>query len=110
LSITQGTARRGQSVPHVHVHILPRRAGDFEPVDKLYDVLDKAGASGTTAETVIKMDSDRKPRSAEKMEEEASALYLIEVEMLRKGSGWLAGFFSEANRPDWLSSPTPPGP
>ena len=30
----------GQSVPHVHVHILPRRPGDFEKNDDVYDAID----------------------------------------------------------------------
>ncbi|GAA6008677.1 hypothetical protein JCM11491_003395 [Sporobolomyces phaffii] len=30
----------GQSVPHVHVHIIPRRAKDFEPIDEMYTALD----------------------------------------------------------------------
>ncbi|GAA5973760.1 hypothetical protein JCM11641_005122 [Rhodosporidiobolus odoratus] len=30
----------GQSVPHVHVHIIPRRAKDFEPIDEMYNALD----------------------------------------------------------------------
>eukprot|EP01122_Echinamoeba_exundans_P012645 TRINITY_DN5340_c0_g1_i1.p1 TRINITY_DN5340_c0_g1~~TRINITY_DN5340_c0_g1_i1.p1 ORF type:complete len:169 (-),score=28.67 TRINITY_DN5340_c0_g1_i1:14-520(-) len=29
----------GQTVSHVHVHILPRRPGDFKPNDKVYDAL-----------------------------------------------------------------------
>ncbi|KAL7843598.1 hypothetical protein AOLI_G00251100 [Acnodon oligacanthus] len=27
----------GQTVKHVHVHVLPRRAGDFERNDSIYD-------------------------------------------------------------------------
>lgn len=34
----------GQTVPHVHVHVLPRRAGDFEPNDKVYDAIDESEA------------------------------------------------------------------
>ena len=35
----------GQSVPHVHVHILPRKTGDFENNDEVYDAIDdKANA------------------------------------------------------------------
>ena len=30
----------GQTVPHVHIHVLPRKLGDFEPNDKIYDALD----------------------------------------------------------------------
>ena len=28
-------------MPHVHVHVLPRRAGDFKPNDKIYDAIQK---------------------------------------------------------------------
>jgi bis(5'-adenosyl)-triphosphatase len=27
----------GQTVPHCHIHLLPRRAGDFERNDEVYD-------------------------------------------------------------------------
>ena len=32
----------GQSVPHVHIHVLPRRPGDFEKNDDVYDAIDDA--------------------------------------------------------------------
>lgn len=35
----------GQTVPHVHVHVLPRRWGDFDPNDKVYDAIDEASKS-----------------------------------------------------------------
>lgn len=35
----------GQTVPHVHVHVLPRRQGDFEPNDKVYDAIDAQEAA-----------------------------------------------------------------
>lgn len=38
----QDGPQAGQTVPHVHVHILPRRPGDFEPNDKVYDEIDAA--------------------------------------------------------------------
>ncbi|XP_012993748.2 bis(5'-adenosyl)-triphosphatase isoform X1 [Esox lucius] len=31
----------GQTVKHVHVHVLPRKAGDFEKNDNVYDELQK---------------------------------------------------------------------
>ncbi len=30
----------GQTVPHVHLHVLPRRKGDFQPNDAIYDELE----------------------------------------------------------------------
>ena len=32
----------GQTVPHVHIHILPRKAGDFEKNDEVYEAIDEA--------------------------------------------------------------------
>jgi HIT domain len=41
LALQDGPAA-GQTVPHVHVHVLPRKFGDFEPNDKIYDAIDTA--------------------------------------------------------------------
>ena len=32
----------GQTVPHVHIHLLPRKKGDFERNDEVYDAIDAA--------------------------------------------------------------------
>ena len=37
----QDGEQAGQSVPHVHVHCLPRRAGDFANNDEVYDAIDE---------------------------------------------------------------------
>ena len=29
-------------MPHVHIHVLPRREGDFEPNDAVYEAIDEA--------------------------------------------------------------------
>lgn len=39
----QDGAMAGQTVPHVHIHVLPRRAGDFAKNDEVYDAIE-AGA------------------------------------------------------------------
>lgn len=60
----------GQTVPHVHVHVLPRKEGDFARNDDIYDELEKwRGEAGSKA-----LDDDRPPRSAEEMAAEANTL------------------------------------
>lgn len=76
LTVQDGAAA-GQSVPHVHVHVLPRTAGDFEPNDKIYDVLDQADSSQSRGDKKTNLDEDRIPRSAEEMAEEAGKLRAV---------------------------------
>lgn len=74
----------GQSVEHVHVHILPRVKGDFEPNDLVYDKLEAWTPRKEDEEEklermggkklVVKEDKDRKDRTEEQMKEE-SRLY-----------------------------------
>ncbi|TRM67599.1 diadenosine 5',5'''-P1,P4-tetraphosphate asymmetrical hydrolase [Schizophyllum amplum] len=81
----------GQSIPHVHFHILPRKVtGDrFANNDDIYSELEKAeGAlpaglhSAVDRHEPLKVDADddRKPRTIEEMEKEAQ---------------WLRTFFEE---------------
>lgn len=82
----------GQSVPHVHVHIIPRTAHDLEHQggsDSIYGMMD--GEPGNVGKAFLAMqqareqrqshrgfsagpDSDRKARSEEEMHEEAEQL------------------------------------
>jgi len=39
---SQDGPQAGQTVPHVHIHIIPRKAGDFEKNDEIYDAVDTA--------------------------------------------------------------------
>ncbi|XP_028855085.1 bis(5'-adenosyl)-triphosphatase [Denticeps clupeoides] len=56
----------GQTVKHVHVHVLPRKAGDFERNDSVYDELQKHDKEDE--------DVPSKWRTDEEMADEASVL------------------------------------
>lgn len=79
----------GQSVNHLHVHILPRKVGDFEENDEVYARLDEFGFeagskkrkdgsanASANASGVLAPDAEeeRKPRSKEEMKAEAEWL------------------------------------
>ena len=78
VAVQDGVAA-GQSVPHVHVHILPRVAGDFVRNDDVYDALDDWAPTDLAAAKkrvggMVKIDvsdDDRKDRSMEDMKAEA---------------------------------------
>lgn len=74
LSITiQDGPDSGQSVPHVHVHALPRRPGDFARNDDIYGAIEKTDHSPTS--TVVGVDNPTvKDRTMQDMEEEANFL------------------------------------
>ncbi|XP_025054775.1 bis(5'-adenosyl)-triphosphatase isoform X4 [Alligator sinensis] len=65
ISIQDGP-EAGQTVKHVHVHILPRRAGDFSRNDSVYDELERHDKG--------KEDAPSKWRSEEDMAAEAASL------------------------------------
>ena len=69
----------GQSVPHVHVHILPRSDGDLERNDEVYDKLEAWEPNDTTTGSAnpkkrlhVPEDGDRSDRSAQEMQDEAA--------------------------------------
>jgi bis(5'-adenosyl)-triphosphatase len=90
----QDGADAGQSVPHVHVHLIPRQKGDYDDKgggDRLYDDMD--GEGGNVGKVFWEMqrvreermkngksdfaggpDRERKPRSEEEMSKEAEWL------------------------------------
>eukprot|EP00842_Homolaphlyctis_polyrhiza_P001459 jgi/Hompol1/2313/HPOL_001972-RA len=81
----------GQSVPHVHVHVIPRRKGDWLNNDDIYAEIDQKEAqlgleiakNSGDEEAAQKLerrarkivpDSDRGPRTPQEMAEEAGVL------------------------------------
>ena len=91
----QDGADAGQSVPHVHTHIIPRKAADMDDrggTDAVYKLLE--GKDGDVGEHLrqrdqerpkfpVVDDSQRQPRSEEEMIEEAEKL------AHEMDSGWL---------------------
>lgn len=78
ISIQDGEAA-GQTVPHLHVHILPRQSGDIEPNDLVYDHLeewrfDMKKLLNNGQDRKVDADEDRKPRSKAEMRREAAFL------------------------------------
>jgi len=75
----------GQSVPHVHVHVLPRHAGDaYEDDDRIYNKLEEWAPRDELVNAIAKIDvpddADRKDRTREEMAEEAAAYRKIAQE------------------------------
>ncbi|KAE8673854.1 Bis(5'-adenosyl)-triphosphatase [Hibiscus syriacus] len=70
----------GQTVAHVHVQILPRKDGDFENNDEIYDAID---AKGKELKGKLDLDKERKDRSMEEMCKEAEE-YSIAKCLLRQ--------------------------
>ncbi|CAG9466190.1 unnamed protein product [Pedinophyceae sp. YPF-701] len=70
----------GQTVAHVHIHILPRKPGDFKKNDEVYDAIEKSESDMSQAAEKAGeskgMDAEdgRKPRTPEEMDGEAAAL------------------------------------
>lgn len=68
----------GQSVPHVHVHILPRSEGDLERNDDVYDELQEWAprqelSNSEKPKLDVPEDADRQDRTTDQMAEEAAS-------------------------------------
>ncbi|KAL5703612.1 bis(5'-adenosyl)-triphosphatase [Ranunculus cassubicifolius] len=55
----------GQTVPHVHIHIIPRKGGNFKNNDEIYDVKE------AELKQTLDLDIERKDRTADEMAQEA---------------------------------------
>lgn len=64
----QDGPQAGQTVPHVHIHVLPRKAGDFEKNDEIYDAIE---VKEKELQQKLDLDKERKDRSLEEMNQEA---------------------------------------
>ncbi|GAA5996556.1 hypothetical protein JCM5350_002193 [Sporobolomyces pararoseus] len=114
----------GQSVPHVHVHIIPRKAKDFEPLDEMYTALDSKDldAEFRQAYESRQTRSERKANESALLEKERTQFEIEQVakrngnvetpfsgiedgerkprsgEEMKEEARWLSGFFAEGNR------------
>ena len=65
----------GQTVFHVHVHVMPRKPNDFERNDDVYEKLEKCEEEEQKARMDFAEDGEgRTPRSEEEMQKEATEL------------------------------------
>ncbi|CAK7323459.1 unnamed protein product [Dovyalis caffra] len=70
----QDGAQAGQTVPHVHIHIIPRKVGDFEKNDEIYDAIDEKEKE---LKQKLDLDKERTDRSMEEMVQEAEGYRLL---------------------------------
>ena len=72
----QDGAAAGQSVPHVHVHLLPRIVGDFQRNDDVYDEIQNWAPRDNMRQPLpdleVPEDEERKDRTPQQMAEEAA--------------------------------------
>ncbi|XP_010922832.1 bifunctional bis(5'-adenosyl)-triphosphatase/adenylylsulfatase FHIT [Elaeis guineensis] len=64
----QDGPQAGQTVPHVHIHILPRKRGDFEQNDEIYEAIDEKEKD---LKEKLDLDKERKDRTSQEMSCEA---------------------------------------
>jgi bis(5'-adenosyl)-triphosphatase len=80
VAVQDGTSA-GQSVPHVHVHILPRIEGDFARNDDIYDELQdwapRIGDSDRKLKLEVPEDEYRTDRTPEQMADEAAIYKML---------------------------------
>jgi diadenosine tetraphosphate (Ap4A) HIT family hydrolase len=73
----QDGAASGQTVPHLHIHVLPRQPGDFKRNDDVYDAVEKSEQQLTRLDPAVEQrekDAARANRSTLDMEAEAELL------------------------------------
>ncbi|KAL6642172.1 hypothetical protein ACP70R_020353 [Stipagrostis hirtigluma subsp. patula] len=65
----QDGPQAGQTVPHVHIHVIPRKKGDFEKNDEIYDAID---VKEKELKEKLDLDIERKDRTMDEMAHEAN--------------------------------------
>lgn len=56
--VIQDGVHAGQSVPHVHIHLLPRREGDFQNNDDIYGEVERVDSRKSEVRSLEDMESE----------------------------------------------------
>ncbi|KAG1365591.1 Bifunctional bis(5'-adenosyl)-triphosphatase/adenylylsulfatase FHIT [Cocos nucifera] len=73
-SVLEDGPQAGQTVPHVHIHILPRKSGDFENNDEIYDAINEKEKE---LKEKLDLDKERKDGTSEEMAREADIYHAL---------------------------------
>ncbi|KAG9443385.1 hypothetical protein H6P81_014725 [Aristolochia fimbriata] len=71
----QDGPQAGQTVPHVHMHLIPRKANDYGKNDEIYD--DTMDVKEKELKKRVDLDNERKDRSFDEMVQEADELRVL---------------------------------
>jgi bis(5'-adenosyl)-triphosphatase len=86
VAVQDGVAA-GQSVPHVHVHILPRTTGDYERNDDIYQDLEEWAPRTELRHSIplnVPDDEERRDRTRQEMAEEAANYRTIADKLMKQ--------------------------
>ncbi|XP_067243573.1 bis(5'-adenosyl)-triphosphatase isoform X1 [Chanodichthys erythropterus] len=76
----------GQTVKHVHVHVLPRKAGDFEKNDSIYDEISAEGYYGIFQDSMKWLKEAGTLQKHDRESEDVPSKWRSEEEMAREAT------------------------
>lgn len=92
----------GQTVPHVHMHIIPRYPNDFQPNDLIYNIIEGKAKPNVYTSSLGKLDTSLSPNRELTFVSSQKELCDVEnnraiprsAEEMASEASWLATFFA----------------